>query len=114
VLETLAKHLEEYTGPHADDLVFTTATGRPVGTPQRSAFFGRARSTVGRPDLRWHDLRHTGAVLAAHTGASLVELQRRLGHSTARAALLYQHAADDRDQLLAQRLNELALDSATG
>ena len=34
------------------------------------------------PDLRFHDLRHTGAVLAAQTGATLAELMGRLGHST--------------------------------
>jgi integrase len=113
VIEALATHLEEYTGPDAYDLIFTTPTGKPVGAAQRSAFFSPARSAVGRPDLRWHDLRHTGAVLAAQTGASLAELQRRLGHSTVRAALIYQHAADDRDQLLARRLDDLVLESAT-
>jgi hypothetical protein len=44
--------------------------------------------------------------LAAYTGASIVELQKRLGHSTASAALIYQHAADERDRLLAERLEE--------
>ena len=38
-----------------------------------------ARRAAGRPDLRWHDLRHTGAVLAAQTGATLAELMGRLG-----------------------------------
>ena len=41
-----------------------------------------ARQAAGRPDLRFHDLRHTGATLAAATGATLAELMRRLGHST--------------------------------
>ena len=41
-----------------------------------------ARAKAGRPDLRFHDLRHTGAVLAAATGATLAELMARLGHST--------------------------------
>lgn len=41
-----------------------------------------ARLQVG-PDLRWHDLRQTGAVRAASAGASLAELMARLGHSTA-------------------------------
>jgi integrase len=69
--------------------------------------FARARHAAGRDDLRWHDLRHTGATLAAHTGASLAELQRRLGHSSARAALIYQHASDQRDRQLADRLEQL-------
>ena len=49
--------------------------------------FYKAREAAGRKDLRWHDLRHTGAVLAAQTGASLAELMGRLGHSTPQAAL---------------------------
>jgi integrase len=59
---------------------------------------------AGRPDLRFHDLRHTGAVLAAATGASLAELMARLGHGTAAAALRYQHAAQDRDQTIAAQV----------
>ena len=37
-----------------------------------------ARKAAGRPDLRFHDLQHTGAVLAAQTGATLAELMGRL------------------------------------
>lgn len=59
--------------------------------------FYLARRAAGRPDLRWHDPRHTGAVLAAQTGATLAELMGRLGHSTPGAAMRYQHAAADRD-----------------
>jgi hypothetical protein len=44
---------------------------------------------------------HTGAVLAAATGATLAELMARLGHTTAGAALRYQHAAQDRDRAIA-------------
>ncbi len=46
------------------------------------AVYYPAREAAGRPDLRTHDLRHTGAVLAAATGATLAELMARLGHST--------------------------------
>ena len=67
-----------------------------------------ARKAAGREDLRWHDLRHTGAVLAAQTGATLAELMGRLGHSTPGAAMRYQHAAADRDTEIARRLSELA------
>ncbi|GAB2906347.1 site-specific integrase [Rhodococcus aerolatus] len=67
-----------------------------------------ARDAAGRPDLRWHDLRHTGAVLAASTGATLAELMARLGHSTPQAALRYQHAAAGRDRQIAAALSALA------
>ena len=45
-------------------------------------WFGRARTKAGRPDLRFHDLRHTGAMMAAHAGATIAELMGRLGHAT--------------------------------
>ncbi len=74
----------------------------------------RSTTRRGRPlvveDLRWHDLRHTGAVLAAQTGATLAELMGRLGHSTPGAAMRYQHAAADRDAEIARRLSALAGD----
>lgn len=70
--------------------------------------FYKARQAAGRPDLRFHDLRHTGAVLAASTGATLAELMARLGHSTAGAAMRYQHAAQDRDRVIAVALSALA------
>jgi hypothetical protein len=38
------------------------------------------------------DLRHTGATLAAQTGASLAHLMKRLGHSSMAAARRYIHA----------------------
>ena len=53
------------------------------------------------------DLRHAGATVAAWTGASTKELMARLGHSTPRAALRYQHAAKHRDREIAERLDEL-------
>jgi hypothetical protein len=42
----------------------------------------------GAPGIHFHDLRHVGGTLAAATGTSLRELMARLGHSSARAALM--------------------------
>ncbi|MBO0884423.1 MAG: tyrosine-type recombinase/integrase, partial [Mycobacterium sp.] len=67
-----------------------------------------ARDKAGRPDLRFHDLRHTGAVLAASTGATLADLMARLGHSSPATAMRYQHASADRDSMIADRLTEIA------
>jgi len=69
--------------------------------------FDAARAAAGRPDLHFHDLRHTGAVLAAQTGATLAELMARLGHSTPGAAMRYQHAAAGRDKAIAEALSRL-------
>jgi integrase len=57
---------------------------------------------------RFHDLRHTGGTLAAGTGATLKELMARLGDSSPRAAMIYQHATRDRDQAIAKALGQLA------
>lgn len=60
-------------------------------------------SWTTRPSI--HDLRHTGAVLAGQTGATLAELMARLGHSTPGEAMRYQHAAADRDKAIAEALS---------
>jgi integrase len=115
----LLAHLQEHAQQGLDGLLFTAPTGGKgscqcghVGcsgghlTPSKLyQHFHPARDAAGRSDLRWHDLRHTGAVMAAQEGASLAELMARLGHSTVSAALRYQHAADGRDAEIARRLS---------
>ena len=68
---------------------------------------------MGRPDLRWHDLRHTGLTMVAITGATTAEIMARGGHSTPTAALRYQHVAKGREHELAALLSKLADDSLT-
>jgi hypothetical protein len=63
-----------------------------------------ATRATGLMGLRFHDLRHTAGTLAARTGATTKEIMARLGHASPRAAMVYQHAADDRDRLIAERL----------
>jgi integrase len=103
-------HLVTHTGPGDSALLFSSAAD-PARYLQAKALykdFHRARAEVGRPDLRFHDLRHSGAVLAAATGATLAELMARLGHSTPAAAMRYQHAAQGRDREIAALLSKLA------
>ncbi len=95
-----------------DGLLFPAADGVSHLAPSTLyRHFYAARKAAGRPDLRWHDLRHTGAVLAASTGATLAELMGRLGHSTPAAALRYQHVAGGRDAAIAAALSRLAGES---
>jgi integrase len=61
----------------------------------------------------FHDLRHTGGALAATTGATIKALMKRLGHSSPRAAMIYQHATKDRDRTIADGLGQLARDART-
>jgi hypothetical protein len=48
------------------------------------------------------------AALTAEAGASLAELMQRMGHSSARAAMVYLHARDERHQQLASSLDRMA------
>jgi site-specific recombinase XerD len=57
--------------------------------------------------MPFHALRHFGATRFAQTGATLKEIQERIGHSTVTAAMRYQHTAG-RDLELAKRMSDLA------
>jgi integrase len=108
--------VKDHLGAHVNGragLLFPAADGISHLAPSTLyKVFYAARAAAGRSDLRFHDLRHTGAVLAASTGATLAELMARLGHSTAGAALRYQHAAAGRDAEIAKRLSALATATA--
>jgi integrase len=89
-------------------------TGPKGGKPRRLNFhesvWSKARQQGGLPGLHFHDLRHTGGTLWAETGATLKELMARLGHSSVRAAMIYQHATRDRDQAIAKALGAFVRD----
>jgi integrase len=108
LMPAVRDHLLRHAEPGKDGLLFPARGGGHLQPSSLYRVFYPAREAAGRPDLRWHDLRHTGAVLAAQTGATLAELMGRLGHSTPAAALRYQHAAAGRDREIARRLSELA------
>jgi integrase len=107
LMAKIAEHLDRFTGESPDSLVFTGKTGVPLMRNVLQATWVRARTSVGRTDLHLHDLRHTGLTLAAATGATTAELMHRAGHSSAAAALRYQHATQDRDRVLADALEVL-------
>ena len=104
----LRAHIENYAMPGPDGLIFPNTEGKHMHHGSLYKVFRRARKEIGRPDLRFHDLRHTGATMAAQAGATMRELMDRLGHSTPQAALIYQHAAADRQAELATRLSAMA------
>lgn len=109
LMPLVREHLASSIAGGREGLLFPAADG--VSTLAPSSLYRvyyRAREVAGRPDLRFHDLRHTGAVLAAQTGATLAELMARLGHSTPGAAMRYQHAAKERDREIAIALSKLA------
>jgi integrase len=109
----LAWHLDTFVESDPTSIVFTS----PEGTPLRRSNFNRrvwqpACAEVGLSGFRFHDLRHTGNTFAAATGASTKELMSRMGHASSRAALIYQHATNERDRALADALSRLAAPSS--
>ena len=108
LLPTIEKHLANHVEAHRDSLLFPAGQGGHLAPATLYRQFYKARDAAGRSDLRFHDLRHSGAVLAAATGATLAELMARLGHSTPAAALRYQHAAAGRDREIAALLSKMA------
>jgi integrase len=112
LLPMLREHILKHAEPGKNGLLFPARGGGHMQPSTLYRVFYKAREAAGRPDLRWHDLRHTGAVLAASTGATLAELMARLGHSTPGAAMRYQHAAQGRDAEIAKALSALVEVSA--
>ncbi|MGB3730644.1 tyrosine-type recombinase/integrase [Microbacterium sp.] len=113
VVAQLAEHMAERVPGDPDALLFATAEGGPVSNATLSRHYRAARKVVGREDLRWHDLRHTGATLAYRAGASVPDVQKRLGRTTMRAAQIYAHAGDDSDAVLARNLDLLYAEAST-
>jgi integrase len=101
-------HLKNHVSRTADSLLFPDADGTHLRADLYRTHWEKARSNIGKPALRVHDLRHVGAVLAAQSGATTAELMHRLGHTTPAMALRYQHVAEGRDAEIAERLSKLA------
>ena len=108
LIEEIRHHLDTFAAAGPQGALFV---GRAGGRLRRSNFrknsWVPATHAVGVKGLRFHDLRHTGNTLAASTGASTRELMARMGHASARAALIYQHATRERDAAIASALSDL-------
>src|SRR5262245_59180110 len=83
-----------------EDYVFCSADGSPLAYRSLSERF---QATVkraglngeGRPNLRWHDLRHTAASILIGEGLNVVYVSRQLGHADPAITLrVYAHLFD--------------------
>lgn len=54
--------------------MIVSARGTPQTALELHQAWSRARTKVGRTDLHFHDLRHSGLTWAAATGATMAEL----------------------------------------
>jgi integrase len=104
IVADVSLHLDAFTMPEAEALVFTSPHGKPLRHPNfRRGVWYPALAATGL-DVHFHDLRHTGNQLTADAGANLRELMERMGHSSSRAALIYLHSTSDRQRQLAENV----------
>lgn len=93
--------------PLVVDLPFDTTEHRVRGA------FERAREAIGRPDIRFHDLRHCYASLLASKGEALTSIRDLLGHSSLTVTSRYAHADPARWDGVMARLPRIGNQTAT-
>jgi integrase len=103
--------LQAQVGANTDHraLVFTSADGQPI---RHNLWYPRhfkpaVRRAGLRPELRFHDLRHTCAALLIAQGAHPRAIMERLGHSSIEVTLdRYGHLFPSLDESLADSLDD--------
>lgn len=107
IVPAVVDHLNEYVGRGRDSLLFVGKADGVLDEWTLRRTFKAAAESIDRPTLRFHDLRHQGAVMAARAGATTRELMDRLGHTTPQMSMRYQHAAAGRDAEIAARMSRM-------
>jgi integrase len=103
----IEEHLETFVGPEPTALLFTKTNGTTLDRRNFHTMWRRATRKASVGAYHFHDLRHLAATMAAVSGATTRELMRRMGHASSRAALIYQHATEDRDRAVAEAMSRL-------
>jgi integrase len=106
IMPLVRQHLNDHVNQFDQEaLLFPANGGGHLGHGNFWAIWDKARKAAGRPDLRLHDLRHTGLTLYALEGATVAELMARAGHTTPKMAMRYQHIVEGRDVDLVRRMS---------
>lgn len=86
-------------------LVFTNELGEHLTHNTVYLEYKKIVRTIGRPDARFHDLRHSYAVAAIKSGDDIKTVQGNLGHATANFTLdVYGHVTDQMKRDSADRM----------
>ncbi len=108
LVSMLDDHIKTYVGPEREALVFTSDQGLPMERGRWASVWRRAVAAARiDPPIHFHDLRHHAGTLAAQYGATTKELMERLGHSSSRASLIYEHSTSKRQREIADRMDEV-------
>ncbi len=107
IIPDLAVHLDRIASP--ESLVFTSPDGKPLRHSNfRRRIWLPALRLLGLLGLHFNDLRHVGNKLTSDAGANLREMMARMGHDSARAALIYQHSTTERQRSIAAEVDKNA------
>lgn len=104
-------------GRDAADLLFPSPRGDVLRVRNmRRSWFDRAARDAGVPGLTPHELRHNAASIAVSAGASVLAVQRMLGHDKPSTTLnvysdLFDHDLDDLADRLAAARGQHAADN---
>ena len=89
-----------------DNLVFTMPTGEHIKHDLVYRHLKRIFAAMGVPDLRFHDLRHSYAVLSLQSGCDIKTVQENLGHHAAAFTLdTYAHVTEQMRREGAEKIN---------
>ena len=87
------------------NLVFTNELGSHLIPQTVVRHFKEIVSSIGRPDARFHDLRHSYAVASLRSGDDIKTVQGNLGHATAAFTLdVYGHVTNQMQEASAVRM----------
>jgi integrase len=90
------------------DLIFTSLTGKPIGSSNLRQTFASLVAKADLPKIRFHDLRHAAATLMLQRGIHPKVVQERLGHSSISMTLgIYSHVLPSLQEDVADRLDAL-------
>ncbi|QRO81962.1 tyrosine-type recombinase/integrase [Corynebacterium glucuronolyticum] len=101
----LIEHLETMKDKNPQAIIFPNVRGGIISTDTCNNVIKRATKKAGLQHMSSHVLRHFGGTMFARAGGTVADIQARLGHSSIRAAMTYQHASEERDRALANRMS---------
>ena len=119
VVELLKKHRAQQAGDrlragplwHDGGYVFTDAQGNHLAPSTLYHNYKKIVASIGMPDARLHDLRHSFAVASLRAGDDIKTVQGNLGHHAAAFTLdVYGHVTEEMKQASADRMEQYIRD----
>ncbi|MEJ6012999.1 tyrosine-type recombinase/integrase [Corynebacterium sp. H127] len=100
-------HLKTYVGKRQNDLFITKEDGSQMKDTEFRKDFAPVKEAAGRPDITPHDLRRFfGTMLVNHSGISLEEARRIMGHEKIEQLMEYQRASANYEHKAAANLDK--------